>query len=439
MKGYLSSAISPNLSETPEGYLICHDVRLARTGFQEYRKAEIPPASQELWPELGPNDVIRAWKTKDELFHPDTIASYNGYPVTEEHPRELIDVTDHREFDCGHVLSPRAGAQAESDGEWYLYGDLMLTDPELIDKVRNGSMRQVSCGSRTTFTRRADGDAEQTDIRGNHVAVVPKGRAGPLAGIRDHDEPHTRETYRMPLTLANIFGVGLKETASKASPEELTEFVSLNLHTKPQGTMDRGLTELEQIKADIVALKAKRQGVKDADEEEGGESETAKLHKMIEDLQKQVTELTKQAGKSEAEGEKEDAPDAESEESEEATTDADDDETEEERKKREAREMGAKDGELLVPGEKKDPIVKIKAAGSMDAVMELKVMAQKSKNPAIIKAWNAKFRALKGEGTRDSYSEFNGAAGKRSKNQLTEDERVTKAQEAYDAARRGKK
>lgn len=36
MKAYYGDRISPHMTESPEGYLICHDVPIARTGPQEY-------------------------------------------------------------------------------------------------------------------------------------------------------------------------------------------------------------------------------------------------------------------------------------------------------------------------------------------------------------------------------------------------------------------
>ena len=41
MLAYYGTKISPHMTDTPEGYLICHDVAIARTGDMAYRAAEL--------------------------------------------------------------------------------------------------------------------------------------------------------------------------------------------------------------------------------------------------------------------------------------------------------------------------------------------------------------------------------------------------------------
>ena len=41
MLAYYGTKISPPMTDTPEGYLICHDVAIARTGDMVYRASEL--------------------------------------------------------------------------------------------------------------------------------------------------------------------------------------------------------------------------------------------------------------------------------------------------------------------------------------------------------------------------------------------------------------
>jgi|GluameStandDraft_1065615.scaffolds.fasta_scaffold15572_2 hypothetical protein len=41
MLAYYGTKISPHMTDTPEGYLICHDVAIARTGDMVYRASEL--------------------------------------------------------------------------------------------------------------------------------------------------------------------------------------------------------------------------------------------------------------------------------------------------------------------------------------------------------------------------------------------------------------
>ena len=81
------------------------------------------------------------------------------------------------------------------DGE-FVAGELLVTDADLIKKLEDGAARELSCGYNCDLDEKpgvtADGlryDAIQRNIRGNHVAVVPKGRAGPEARVRMDGAP----------------------------------------------------------------------------------------------------------------------------------------------------------------------------------------------------------------------------------------------------------
>ena len=83
-----------------------------------------------------------------------------------------------------HALYAKGHAEnVHREGD-YLVADLHLKDPGLISDVENGVTREVSCGYRCCYTPDGTG-YRQTNIRGNHVAIVPRGRAGHLVAIQD--------------------------------------------------------------------------------------------------------------------------------------------------------------------------------------------------------------------------------------------------------------
>lgn len=168
---YFGSRLSDNMAETPEGFLICRNVPIARTGVQTYLPTEIGRAGD------APVSVFRAER---EVFSPAALASFEGKPVTLGHPPEDVSPRNAARYARGHVQNVRRGSGADS---CYIIADLFLTDPALIDRVRGG-LREVSCGYRCVY---ADGPrgVEQRAIRGNHVAVVETGRAGSRVAIRD--------------------------------------------------------------------------------------------------------------------------------------------------------------------------------------------------------------------------------------------------------------
>ena len=171
---YYGTHLSENISRRdPEGYLLCLNVPVARTGIQEYMPEELG-----LQPGPVPLPVSRP---AEEVFSPETVASFEGMPVTNNHPPDGVTAENIRAFQRGHAHNVRRGAGNESD---LLLADLIITDPVLIDAILAGK-REISCGY-TYDLCEENGTYVQRNIRGNHVAVVDAGRAGPRVSIRDH-------------------------------------------------------------------------------------------------------------------------------------------------------------------------------------------------------------------------------------------------------------
>jgi len=62
-----------------DGSLLCKDVPIARTGTQVYLPEEI-----DLEPDAS--GTVTVWRTEDEVFSPETMASFEGVAVTLGHP-----------------------------------------------------------------------------------------------------------------------------------------------------------------------------------------------------------------------------------------------------------------------------------------------------------------------------------------------------------------
>ena len=83
---YYGTRLSDNISvREPEGYLFCLNVPVARTGYQDY------------WPEelgLGTgSDLIKVFRPEEEVFSEATMASFEGMPITDDHPEEGVDIS----------------------------------------------------------------------------------------------------------------------------------------------------------------------------------------------------------------------------------------------------------------------------------------------------------------------------------------------------------
>ena len=137
---YYGTRLSENLSmREPEGYLLCLNVPVARTGTQEYLPEELclPPSSAG-----REESVIPVWRPEEEVFSPETIASFEGMPVTDGHPPDGVDAGNIRALQKGHAHNVRRGKGGEKD---LLLADLIITDPRLIDAILREGRREISC------------------------------------------------------------------------------------------------------------------------------------------------------------------------------------------------------------------------------------------------------------------------------------------------------
>lgn len=211
---YYGYTISPNQIETGEGFLICRNVPISRTGDQEYLGWEIGI------PGAGGGQIVTVHRPPEEVFSTAALASFEGKPVTNDHPPVLIGPDDVKTYEMGHAQNVRRG-----DGEWeeYTLADLHIHDRELIDAVQSGK-REISCGYECEYVPNGDGTYTQRNIRGNHVAVVERGRAGKRAAILDSDkkkakEPERKGNMNKKGLFFKLFGQAVKDK----SPEEIEQ------------------------------------------------------------------------------------------------------------------------------------------------------------------------------------------------------------------------
>lgn len=172
MKVLIAEKLSQHRYKTPEGYLICVDSVLARTGKQTYRRNEIFTDSED-------DRLIEVDRKAEEVFSPETMASFENKPICVEHPEVDVTVDNISEFAVGFVRDIHKG---EYEGEPVMLGTLVITDAKTIEEIENGEHTDLSCGYDCDIE---DCDSpEQKHIRGNHIALCEHGRAG-IAHIVD--------------------------------------------------------------------------------------------------------------------------------------------------------------------------------------------------------------------------------------------------------------
>lgn len=255
MRAFYGTRFSPNMTQTPEGFVICHNVPIARTGWQDYFAREIG---------LQGEQSIKVYRSEEEVFSPATIASFEGKPVTDDHPAQDVRPDNISAYGKGHAQNVHRGSGNQSD---MLLADLVITDPILISEIETGK-REVSCGYDCDYIPRSDGKGyNQVSICGNHVAVVERGRAGPQVSIRD-SKPQGGKT-KVKIDRNNLLGKILKAFSQDAEPEELAAAHEMlggqkepakdeELHSEKNEESFNAqiLAAIKALQADVAELKA---------------------------------------------------------------------------------------------------------------------------------------------------------------------------------------
>ena len=237
---YYGTRLSENISKRePEGYLLCLNVPVARTGVQEYLPGELG---------LSGTEAVPVFRPEEEVFSPAAVASFEGMPVTNDHPPAGVDISNLRALQKGHAHNVRRGSGEESD---LLLADLIITGPDLIDSILSGK-REISCGYTYELCREG-GRYIQRKIRGNHVAVVDAGRAGSRVSIKD-EKPERRNTT-MKKSLSKV----LARMARDGDAETVAEIIEemLEPETAPSETAGEAAgTEAEAAEAPAAVIEA---------------------------------------------------------------------------------------------------------------------------------------------------------------------------------------
>lgn len=169
--------ISPNISKTPNGNLVCKNVPIARVGWMHYAQGEVPV-------DVGDDGIARVYRGPEELFAVETIASFMSVAVTDEHPDNDVTPANWKQLSRGFTTNNvRQGTGEDAD---LLLADLVITEERLIQSVLDNK-REVSCGYDASYEQTGHGKGKQTKIIGNHIALVERGRCGPRCSIGDSD------------------------------------------------------------------------------------------------------------------------------------------------------------------------------------------------------------------------------------------------------------
>ena len=222
--------------KTDEGFIEDSPI-IGRTGILIYQNAD--------------GSTRREYRPPEEAFRADSLASIRGKPITMGHHGLVTNETYKQSKPIGTVLS-----DGKQDGE-NIRADVVIYELDTDD-------RELSCGYQTELEETPGVtpsgehyDAIQRNIIYNHLAIVPRGRAG-NARLNMDGEQIFMEVERMSkIKLDNGIEYDVPaevEVAMKAMTEKADaskkEFDTL------QAKFDSAVAEIEKLKADAEKAEA---------------------------------------------------------------------------------------------------------------------------------------------------------------------------------------
>ena len=222
---------------------------LTRAGVFEYRNPD--------------GTVRRELRPPEEVAKTDSLATLEMVPVTLRHPPALLNASNTKQYSIGS-----AGSAVHFDTASLLVnGELLITDAAGVNGAETGKSRELSCA----YECREDHtpgvwqgqpyDLIQRDIKYNHVALEPMGRAG--SDVRIH------------LDAADAWQVEEEIKTNSATPARETQTMKIRLdgvdfdvndqaaqaiqvhQTKLEEALKASQSTASTIKSDLDKLQAK--------------------------------------------------------------------------------------------------------------------------------------------------------------------------------------
>lgn len=155
------------------------------------KEGVFPYLGKQISGDLEPNRIYKVYRPMSEISAPETIESFDGIPLIDEHEMIGEGWTDYDDRPAGGVVYHTYA----KDGK--LFGDIRIFSEQLKDEIKNGK-KELSMGYSCRYEPEQgvfDGeyyDFVQRDLRGNHVALVNRGRMG--SDVRVYDQKITFDT-----------------------------------------------------------------------------------------------------------------------------------------------------------------------------------------------------------------------------------------------------
>ena len=264
------------IDRQPNGYLKIK-ANLTRTGIFVYKTAD--------------GKTLREFRSAEEVFKANSLDSLNQVPLSLYHPPVFIDSKNYNTYSVGSVSNIHQDSK-------FIKGEVLVAGENAIEAIEDG-IREISCGYTCDVVHKPgiyNGqhyDAIQQNIIYNHVAIVPRGRAGREVSLHLDSENSSNYLIGESMNLEKQLSEAVaKCDAANADAHSLKEELKtlkkeLAASTEAQENMKLKLDSLVELEENFnkrvtarVSLETTVQGILKADTDLRSHSEID-LKKMV--------------------------------------------------------------------------------------------------------------------------------------------------------------
>lgn len=239
--------------KTPQGFLICKDVTLAKPMVKEYYAGELGIVDG-----FEATDIVNIYTPSDVLFSQQVIDGFTASDVVMQHPKgNQLNSENYRD----HIIGTAKNVRADNG---YLIADLTIKDKWAIEAIEYDDIKQISLGYAAELDMTAGTTETGQEYHGqwvgmvaDHVAVVREGRCGDDCKIGDRQTVIKSEVKSMKVKIGKLeFDVGDNSTLAQAINAQNAELDALKTGELKVGDQAFSLSELTATQATIDKLVA---------------------------------------------------------------------------------------------------------------------------------------------------------------------------------------
>lgn len=222
------------------GYITIKDNPISKVGVFQYSGAQIGTPEQIEQGIIDPAKIYNVFRPAEELSAPECIESFKLVPWTNEHAMlgpSNKGLTPAEQKGVSGVTGEEVYFDPE-DG--YLKSNLKVFSESMANLIQQNAKKELSMGYRCVYDliqgeyNGEKYDAVQRKLRGNHLALVESGRAGPDVAVLDHfkftlDENEIKkmsEEKKPSLEEAVVNAIGALQESIKGIGEKLDALVA---------------------------------------------------------------------------------------------------------------------------------------------------------------------------------------------------------------------